>query len=211
MASPRRQLLCSLQPWLLLLTGIFVVLTLAGQTQTAQQTLPTSGQDAQMIDRTWQRASSKYDSERNTILSEVRRAANEGPYRADWQSLQKYEVPDWYKDAKFGIFIHWGVYSVPAFGSEWYPRNMYRQDSDEYKHHLSTYGLPGQFGYKDFIPNFRAEHFAPAACAHLFKEAGARSTLFRSSSITTASPCTIAAFLTGRPRKWVRGGMCTES
>ena len=172
MASSRRQLLCSLQPWLLLLTGIFMVLTLAAQT--AQQTSPTNGQDAQTIDRTWQRASSKYDSERNTILSEVRRAANEGPYRADWQSLQKYEVPDWYKDAKFGIFIHWGVYSVPAFGSEWYPRNMYRQDSDEYKHHLSTYGSSAKFGYKDFIPMFRAERFDPAAWARLFKEAGAK-------------------------------------
>jgi alpha-L-fucosidase len=172
MASSRRQLLCSLQPWLLLLTGMFMVLTLAAQT--AQQTSPTSGQDAQTIDRTWQRASSKYDPERSKIFSEVHRAANEGPYRADWQSLQKYEVPDWYKDAKFGIFIHWGVYSVPAFGSEWYPRNMYRQDSDEYKHHVSTYGPPAKFGYKDFIPMFRAEHFDPAAWARLFKEAGAK-------------------------------------
>jgi alpha-L-fucosidase len=172
MASSRRQLLCSLQPWLLLLTGILMALTLTAQT--AQQTSPTNGQDAQTIDRTWQRASSKYDSERSKILSEVRRAANEGPYRADWQSLQKYEVPDWYKDAKFGIFIHWGVYSVPAFGSEWYPRNMYRQDSDEYKHHVSTYGSPAKVGYKDFIPMFRAEHFDPAAWARLFKEAGAK-------------------------------------
>ena len=172
MASSKRQLFCTLQSGLLLLTGSFMVLTLAAQT--AQQTSPTSGQDAQTIDRTWQRASSKYDSERNAILSEVRSAANEGPYRADWQSLQKYEVPDWYKDAKFGIFIHWGVYSVPAFGSEWYPRNMYRHGSDEYKHHLSTYGPPAKFGYKDFIPMFRAEHFDPAAWAHLFKEAGAK-------------------------------------
>src|SRR5260370_21667959 len=172
MASSRRQLLCSLQPWPLLLTGIFVVITLGGQT--AQQILPTSGQDAQTIDRTWQRASSKYDSERNTILSEVRRAANEGPYRADWQSLQKYEVPDWYKDAKFGIFIHWGAYSVPAFGSEWYPRNMYLQSSKEYKHHIDTYGPQDKFGYKDFIPMFKAERFDPAAWARLFKEAGAK-------------------------------------
>lgn len=100
--------------------------------------------------------------------------ANDGPYRADWQSLQKYGVPDWYQDAKFGIFIHWGVYSVPAYGSEWYPRNMYRPGSDEYKHHLSTYGALTKFGYKDFIPMFRAEHFDPAAWARLFKEAGAK-------------------------------------
>src|SRR5882724_8809056 len=171
MTRARTQPLCSL-PWFLLLIAIFMTLTVAAQS--SQQTSPTNSQDAQTIDQTWQRASSKYDSERSKILNEVHRLANDGPYRADWQSLQKYEVPDWYKDAKFGIFIHWGVYSVPAFGSEWYPRNMYRQGSDEYKHHLSTYGPPAKFGYKDFIPMFRAEHFDPAAWAHLFKEAGAR-------------------------------------
>ena len=145
-----------------------------GGGQSTQHIAPTSSQNAQTLDQTWQRASSKYDSERNAILEEVRRGASEGPYRADWQSLQKYEVPDWYKDAKFGIFIHWGVYSVPAFGNEWYPRNMYRQGSDEYKHHLGTYGPPSKFGYKDFIPMFRAERFDPAGWARLFKEAGAK-------------------------------------
>src|SRR6266849_4889922 len=94
--------------------------------QGSPQMQPTNSQDAQTIDQTWQRAGAKHDSERNALLAGVHRAANDGPYRADWQSLQKYEVPDWYKDAKFGIFIHWIVYSVPAFGSEWYPRNMYR-------------------------------------------------------------------------------------
>lgn len=56
-----------------------------------------------------------------------------GPYLASWDSLVKYEVPDWYRDAKFGIFIHWGVYSVPAFGNEWYPRNMYIMGSPVFK------------------------------------------------------------------------------
>jgi alpha-L-fucosidase len=51
--------------------------------------------------------------------------AAKGPFRADWKSLESYQPPDWYFDAKFGIFIHWGVYSVPAFGNEWYPREMY--------------------------------------------------------------------------------------
>ncbi|HLZ91345.1 MAG TPA: alpha-L-fucosidase [Candidatus Acidoferrum sp.] len=138
------------------------------------QTQPTKSQPAQELDQVWQRASSKYDSQRNELLKAVRHGANEGPYRADWQSLQNYEVPDWYKDAKFGIFLHWGVYSVPAFGSEWYPRNMYRQGSEEYKHHLATYGPLTKFGYKDFIPMFRAEHFDPVAWARLFKEAGAK-------------------------------------
>ena len=53
-----------------------------------------------------------------------------GPYRADWKSLETYQVPEWYLDAKFGIFIHWGLYSVPAFGNEWYPRNMYIPGSE---------------------------------------------------------------------------------
>src|SRR3569833_2751514 len=56
-------------------------------------------------------------------------------FQADWDSLKKYETPDWFCDAKFGIFIHWGVYSVPAFESEWYPHEMYKKDSKVYKHH----------------------------------------------------------------------------
>ena len=81
----------------------------------------------------------------------------EGPFQPSWESLEHYTVPDWYLDAKFGIFIHWGVYSVPAFRNEWYPRNMYLQNQPEYKHHLETYGPHKQFGYKDFIPKFKAE------------------------------------------------------
>jgi alpha-L-fucosidase len=156
--------------WLVAATLMALPLAL----ETSAQTQPTGSEDARRIDQTWRRASQKYDSERAALLKEVDRQANDGPYRADWQSLQNYEVPDWYKDAKFGIFIHWGVYSVPAFGNEWYPRNMYRPDSDEYKHHLATYGPQTKFGYKDFIPQFHAEHFDPAAWARLFREAGAK-------------------------------------
>jgi alpha-L-fucosidase len=95
-------------------------------------------------------------------------------YQANWESLKKYQVPDWFRDAKFGIFIHWGVYSVPAFGSEWYPREMYRKDSKEFKHHIETYGTQDKFGYKDFIPQFKAEKFDPAQWVALFKKAGAK-------------------------------------
>jgi alpha-L-fucosidase len=94
--------------WAFVLLAVFSA-ALPGA-QTAPQIQPTSSQDAQTIDQIWQRASSKYDSERSALLREVRRVASDGPYRADWQSLQKYEVPDWYKDAKFGIFIHWGLF-----------------------------------------------------------------------------------------------------
>ena len=166
----RRRLILRSLP--LLLAGVLTAVPLAAQT--SSQTQPTSAQDSETVDQTWQRASSKYDSQRSALLAEVRHVAHEGPYRADWQSLQNYQVPDWYKDAKFGVFIHWGIYSVPAFGNEWYPRNMYRSGSDENKHHLSAYGPLTKFGYKDFIPMFRAEHFDPAAWAHLFKEAGAK-------------------------------------
>lgn len=135
---------------------------------------PTASEDPVSIDQIWRQASSKYDSERTEILKHVDGTIRRGPFRPDWQSLKEYRVPDWYRDAKFGIFIHWGVYSVPAFGDEWYPRNMYRPDTQEYKHHLATYGPVNKFGYKDFIPMFKAQHFNPAAWAHLFKEAGAK-------------------------------------
>jgi alpha-L-fucosidase len=137
-------------------------------------TSPTSTQDPATLDRAWQSASSKYDSQRATVLKEVENLAHQGPFRPDWESLQKYQTPEWYKDAKFGIFLHWGVYSVPAFGSEWYPRLMYQEGSREYKHHIATYGAQDKFGYKDFIPMFVAEQFDPAAWAQLFKKAGAK-------------------------------------
>ena len=137
-------------------------------------TAPTASQDPVSVDQVWQKASSKYDSERANLLKEVDTVNRQGPFRPDWESLEKYEAPEWYKDAKFGIFIHWGVYSVPAFGNEWYPRNMYREGSEEYKHHIATYGPQDKFGYKDFIPMFKAEHFDASAWAELFKKSGAK-------------------------------------
>ena len=97
-----------------------------------------------------------------------------GPYQDTWESLSSYTVPEWYRDAKFGIFLHWGIYSVPAFANEWYSRNMYIQGTREFEHHVATYGPHAQFGYKDFIPMFRAENFDPNAWASLFQEAGAQ-------------------------------------
>ncbi|HUX75890.1 MAG TPA: alpha-L-fucosidase, partial [Anaerolineae bacterium] len=95
-------------------------------------------------------------------------------YEPTWESLASYSVPEWYQDAKFGIFIHWGVYCVPAFANEWYPRNMYIEGSPEFEHHRETWGLHSEFGYKDFIPMFGAEKFDPAHWADLFKRSGAR-------------------------------------
>lgn len=107
-------------------------------------------------------------------LKKIDEVIAKGPYRADWNSLSAYRVPEWYKDAKFGIFIHWGIYSVPAFGNEWYSRNMYIQGSPEFEHHRKTYGDQKDFGYKEFIPLFKAERFEPKEWAELFKKAGAR-------------------------------------
>jgi len=155
--------------------GVFAALPLAVHAQApSSPTAPTASEDPVVIDQTWQKASAKYDAPRTTILTEVDRVGHQGPFRPDWESLQKYQAPEWYKDAKFGIFIHWGVYSVPAFGSEWYPREMYQQSSEEYKHHIATYGPQDKFGYKDFIPMFKAEHFDAAVWARLFKESGAK-------------------------------------
>src|SRR5689334_20943035 len=97
-----------------------------------------------------------------------------GRFAPAWESLRSYTVPQWYRDAKFGIFVHWGAYAVPAFGNEWYPRNMYQQDHEEYRHHRATYGPQTTFGYKDFVPLFTGERFDATNWARLFKEAGAR-------------------------------------
>jgi alpha-L-fucosidase len=95
-------------------------------------------------------------------------------YEATWESLKEYEAPEWYKDAKFGIFIHWGVYAVPAQGSEWYPRHMYREKEPTYHHHRSIWGDQSEFGYKDFIPMFKAERWDPNEWVELFTKAGAK-------------------------------------
>lgn len=97
-----------------------------------------------------------------------------GRYKADWSSLSGHKIPEWYKKAKLGIFIHWGIYSVPAYACEWYPRWMYCEDSREYEFHKKNFGDPKDFGYKDFIPMFKAEKFDAEAWVELFKKAGAK-------------------------------------
>ena len=113
-----------------------------------------------------------YDAEK--WLRKIEEVIAGGPYTDTWASLMAHETPRWFQDAKFGIFIHWGVYSVPAFDNEWYPRNMYIQGSKAYEHHRSVYGDHASFGYKELIPLFRAERFDPKAWCELFKKAGAR-------------------------------------
>ena len=112
--------------------------------------------------------------DKQQYLAEISKVVKEGKFQDNWESLSNYKLADWYRNAKFGIFIHWGIYSVPAFANEWYSRNMYIQGSDEYKHHVKTYGKHKKFGYKDFIPMLRAEKFDPEEWAQLFQDSGAR-------------------------------------
>ncbi|MDR1624023.1 MAG: alpha-L-fucosidase [Tannerellaceae bacterium] len=96
-------------------------------------------------------------------------------FRPDWENLAAhYQFPEWFMDGKFGIFIHWGPYAVPAFDSEWYARTMYQQGHNAYEHHIKTWGPQDKFGYKDFIPLFKAEKFNAEEWAALFKKSGAK-------------------------------------
>jgi len=95
---------------------------------------------------------------------------------ASWNELRKHTTPQWFRDAKFGIYTHWGVYSVPARGpnATWYPYNMYRENNEQYEYHKKTYGPPEKYGYREFISQFTAEKFDPDQWAELFRESGAQ-------------------------------------
>jgi alpha-L-fucosidase len=98
----------------------------------------------------------------------------QGPFEANWECLRKnYQSPRWFQDGKFGIFLHWGLYAVPAKQSEWYARHMYSNPAI-IQWHTEHFGPPDKFGYKDFIPLFKCEKFDPEQWAELFKKSGAR-------------------------------------
>jgi alpha-L-fucosidase len=95
-----------------------------------------------------------------------------GPFQPTWDSLKEnYHVPAWFYEAKFGLFMHWGVYAVPAHHNEWYEKHMYGADRSWHAEH---FGPQDKFGYKDFIPLFTQEKFDPDAWAELFRKAGAK-------------------------------------
>jgi Alpha-L-fucosidase/Alpha-L-fucosidase C-terminal domain len=79
------------------------------------------------------------------VRAETGLANTHAPFHASWDTLAAYRTPDWFRDAKFGIFLHWGVYSVPAFGNEWYSRNMYVPGNAAFEHHIATYGDQAKF------------------------------------------------------------------
>ena len=125
------------------------------------------------------------------IFGELSAQVSKQSFEPNFASLEKSNpVPEWFKDAKFGIYFHWGVYSVPAFANEWYPRNMFIKNSKENKHHESVYGEVSAWPYNNFItgardkkgnfvqfaPKLKSEggHFDPEEWAQLFADAGAR-------------------------------------
>jgi len=97
----------------------------------------------------------------------------ESPFVPTWDSLAAYKVPQWFRDAKFGIWAHWGPQCQPEAG-DWYARGMYVEGSQQYKLHLEKYGHPSVFGFKDVIHQWKAERWDPMELVALYKSAGAR-------------------------------------
>jgi alpha-L-fucosidase len=97
----------------------------------------------------------------------------DGPYKPTWDSLQQYDAPEWYRDAKFGIWAHWTPQCVPEAG-DWYARNMYMEGSEQYKFHVEHYGHPSRFGYKELCPQWTLLNWEPEALIERYKKAGAR-------------------------------------
>ena len=100
-------------------------------------------------------------------------AASGGKYQPTRKSLDEYRIPDWFRDAKFGIWSHWGPQSAIERG-DWYARNMYMEGSDQYIYHAETYGHPSKVGYKDLVNNWKAEKWDPDHLMGLYKKAGAK-------------------------------------
>ena len=96
-----------------------------------------------------------------------------GPFKGTRESLKGWQVPDWYRDAKFGIWAHWGPQSAIEYG-DWYARNMYIQGHKQYEYHVKTYGHPTRVGYKDVVPQWKADKFDPDHLLGLYKKAGAK-------------------------------------
>jgi len=104
---------------------------------------------------------------------QIGREIHAGPFKGTRESLRAYQVPDWFRDAKFGIWAHWGPQSAPEYG-DWYARNMYMEGHRQYKYHLTHYGHPSKFGFKDVISTWKAEKFDPDYLMSLYKKAGAK-------------------------------------
>jgi alpha-L-fucosidase len=96
-----------------------------------------------------------------------------GPFKPDWNSLSSYQTPEWFRNAKFGIWAHWGPQCQPEFG-DWYAREMYMEGSRKYRYHVEKYGHPSKFGFKDVVNEWKAELWDPESLVSLYKQAGAK-------------------------------------
>ena len=107
------------------------------------------------------------------MISPIPDLAGTGPYQATWDSLRQYEAPEWYRDAKFGIWAHWSPQCVPEAG-DWYARNMYIQGERQNAFQLEHYGPPSRFGYKDLCPQWTLLNWEPEELIARYKKAGAQ-------------------------------------
>jgi alpha-L-fucosidase len=103
----------------------------------------------------------------------INAVVNQDLFQPTWDSLKKYQVPDWFRDAKFGMWAHWGPQCQPEAG-DWYGRGMYQEDSRQYKFHLEKYGHPSKFGFKDVINVWKADNWNPEELVNLYKDSGAK-------------------------------------
>ncbi|MBR7054949.1 MAG: alpha-L-fucosidase [Prevotella sp.] len=106
-------------------------------------------------------------------VSEVHEQMLTGKYQPTWESLKTHETPEWFRDAKFGIWAHWGPQCVEGSG-DWMARNMYMEGSSAYKWHVEHYGHPSEFGFKDVLPLFKAENWNPDQLVERYKRCGAK-------------------------------------
>jgi alpha-L-fucosidase len=160
--------LSALRRFFVSLIPVLPFLLSSGNAQVAPRTMAEGGNDP-----------TGYDMAPETRLEVVEKAVAAlpgplppGPFQPTWESLRaNYRVPAWFVEAKFGLFMHWGLYAVPAHHNEWYEKHMYAADRQWHQEH---FGPQDKFGYKDFIPLFTAEKFDADAWAALFKQSGAR-------------------------------------
>ena len=106
-------------------------------------------------------------------VSEKNEPMMKGKFQPTWSSLENYQVPEWFRNAKFGIWAHWGPQCVEGSG-DWMARSMYLEGSAEYKYHVEHYGHPSEVGFKDIIPLFKAEKWNPDALVAFYKKIGAQ-------------------------------------
>lgn len=110
-----------------------------------------------------------FSQEYKILVDEREEPMQTGTFKPDWQSLSEYEVPEWFRDAKFGIWAHWGPQCVEGSG-DWMAREMYMEGNSKYKYHCANYGHPSEFGFKDVLPLFKAENWDPERLVKFYAE-----------------------------------------